>query len=449
MPKLQDTLQQAVSTVFDLMDNGETARSAILKTASGHHLLPDQVTRLCQLYNRSASITQRIAPAELSIKLADAQIVDPREVLKELTERKTQKTAAFPVCSLASQLVTSTRQTLGRSEPKYSGAITNRKTASLSDSDTTLAVDRYAGIHHGVKGSDLVELREGIKRKIAGYQHDGAQMLSYMEAQSEIAARAVENLTQQTNLSNYKEASYWLQSHHPEVVPLLELLATSVGTVYQQQKVASLPASTEPPVTWTNGVTGPGSAVACLVKLANAVEQFKSQVPELAAKIAALREEDYIIRTHMRNGEVVNRDVVIGGQTLKQQQLDHVRKVANMVNSYIGSMLAKKTTAEPSMSKLEKFKLQLQHPQHEATLRSIRSRAALQSLLVDDPVIASHPEGDVLGAYNEISSYAPNVTENPATLRSVLRQYLQNNSSSFDLSQLRSLERTGGLPKAT
>lgn len=435
--ELKAKLAKCVDTVFDLMNSGDDARKAIVKTASAESLLPDQVTRLCQLYNRSASLSQKLSPGDLATKLAEAQIVDPREVQKELTERMMPKAAGFGQLSITQSLI-------NRPAPSQAA----RKTAKAPEPTPAAKpqVDKFAGIHHGVSGVELVELRHDIKRKIAAYINEGEQLLSYARATRKSAAMAVRRLVSiSRDPAVLKQAEFYLESHDAGAQGILAEIATTQLTSLESRKLAAAPAG--PPTKYAAGIIGHGSLTAHVMRVAAAEKTVREELPKLASKIAALREEDYLIKTKIRGTQVVNRDIVLGDTTLLDRQLDHINKVASVFNSMVGSTLAKAfpgadAKGSQKVDNIDRYRLKLQNPQHEANLASIRARRSLQELLIDDPVISAQPENQVVAAYNEIAAFSPQVVERPAVLRAVLRQHLQNNASSFDLGSIKNLERT-------
>ena len=125
-------------------------------------------------------------------------------------------------------------------------------------------------------------------------------------------------------------------------------------------------------------------------------------------------------------------------------QTELVQKVGNMFGSMLGTQInnIKSKATTPQLDPKERaFRLKLSNPQHMANLGAIRTRTALQELLVDDPVLSAADPEKVLTAYNELATYAPQALQSTAVMRAVLRQYLQNNASSFDLAEVRKLER--------
>lgn len=438
MSNIAQKLAVAVDTVLNLMDSGEQPRAAIVKTAASQNLLPDQVTRLCQLYNRSATLSQRLGETDLGAKLGEIQVVDPREVIKELTERQSSKVASLAISKNLLRLVTTPEPT-----PKVAASPAATVVAESP------APDRLNGLHHGLSGVALVELRNNIQKKIAGLQADGEQLLAFANGVANLTFEATKrSIEQYGNCQRIKQAQFWLANQQQEEnLAMLTNIADILSRSLPSNKTAGLDAAIEPPKTYLPGVVGDHSLTHYVQKLGQAMSVLRKHLPEIGAKIAALREEDYLIKKSIRGSAVVNRDFVLGDQTLAERQMEHIRKVAGAVSSYLGSAVGASKPAPAAapqrgnISRIDKFRLKLQHPQHEANLNAIRSRRALQELLVDDPVISSLPENDVIAAYNEISAYSPQAVGNTAVMRAVLRQYLQNNSSSFDLSQLRKLER--------
>jgi hypothetical protein len=64
-------------------------------------------------------------------------------------------------------------------------------------------------------------------------------------------------------------------------------------------------------------------------------------------------------------------------------------------------------------------------PVHEGRLRSVQTRAMLSDFMSNDPIISSYDQDDVLAAFNQLSTLAPAVAQQPAVMRGMLRRSLQ------------------------
>lgn len=86
--------------------------------------------------------------------------------------------------------------------------------------------------------------------------------------------------------------------------------------------------------------------------------------------------------------------------------------------------------------------LDLEDPKHQNELRKIRAHAMLNSMLTDpDDPISSHDPDSVISAYNEISSLAPRVSEQPAAVRPLLQRRLQGNVQPFEAKEITDIEK--------
>ena len=68
---------------------------------------------------------------------------------------------------------------------------------------------------------------------------------------------------------------------------------------------------------------------------------------------------------------------------------------------------------------------QLSSPEHETELRDISSRAMLQDLLVNDPVLNRHDPHDLARAFNSLSMLAPQAMTNPELVTGILRKRME------------------------
>jgi hypothetical protein len=86
--------------------------------------------------------------------------------------------------------------------------------------------------------------------------------------------------------------------------------------------------------------------------------------------------------------------------------------------------------------------LDLEDPGHQNELRKIKAHAMLNGMLTDpDSPISGHDPDEVLQAYNEISSLAPRVAEQPAAIRPILARKLQGNVQPFEAKEVTDIEK--------
>lgn len=447
MSNIKAKLAVAIDNVFDLMSSGVEPREAIVKVSSS--LLPSQVERLCQLYNRSVSIDSRVLGKELSTKLGTVESIDPRDIIKTLEKRAELRYQQHTEVPKSAALLKS----FSVNAQVPSSASVTPKLAKSPEAQPEVTRSSFEGLHHGLAGEALLAKRNELKSKIAELIHEGEQLLAISESNAAIAVKSLVKLTGAgtgTDLSKLGQVKYYSVEQEPKLADIFEALLEQVADKLPQCKRASLK-SLLPPTrvyTWQSGVVGEGSAVAAVKRAQQSVDELRDRLPVIAGKIAALREEQHLIESSVVGNRVERRSAYLGPGTKLDHDLEHIAKVASVITSTIGSLIAGSGAGSKGggkdLSDSDKFMLRLQHPQHEANLASVRARRSLQELLVDDPIISSAPETDVIKAYNELSSYSPQSVQNPAVLRAVLRQYLQNNASSFDLSQVRQLERQPG-----
>jgi hypothetical protein len=425
-----------------LIDSGSVPRTAIVKVASKRSLLPDQVDRLCQLYNRSNSIATRVGSDALMTKISAVDVVDPTSIRDELAEMSEKKSAMAANAKVAAMPTLNRVLSLPRSAepPRPSDIPGSVKTAAAP----VVEVDPTHGLFHGL---NLKQAYAELGKLDARYQ-TAQRSISKLMVAAEVAGNCcmdVINAKVAAGADEFlQQLHYQLREHHPRVQWL--------GDGITQYAVSRLPSYKQAEFKLDDNFTPVedlpymAQAVDSIAKYAAALEALDAGLVEHSAESARCRELAWIIKSNLVDGGVKNSGFYVGDKTLADEQMEHVEKVASITSMFFGSQLGKLTDqpSEPKgSSKEDAFVLKLGTPQHEANLRAIRTRAALQQLMVDDPVISSTPEHEVIGAYNEIANYAPRAAETPAVLRSVLRQYLQNNASAMDLAAIRKLERTG------
>lgn len=95
----------------------------------------------------------------------------------------------------------------------------------------------------------------------------------------------------------------------------------------------------------------------------------------------------------------------------------------------------------PDSGEVNSMMASLTDPAHEQELRNIRSSAALHDMMLNDPVLSSHPPDDVVNAFNEISEMSPRASEQRMLMQSLLRKRMEQGSlDPFEIDQLLGME---------
>lgn len=113
---------------------------------------------------------------------------------------------------------------------------------------------------------------------------------------------------------------------------------------------------------------------------------------------------------------------------------------------FLGSLMGNigaRVAPRPTTNLVDSAAEDLDDPEHNEEMRQIRVRAMLQDFLNNDEVLAGYEPDEVFEAFNELSAIAPRVAEQPAAMRSLLRQRLTTGAMQpFEANEVASLEKT-------
>lgn len=433
----QKVIANSVDQVLSLIDSGTHPRKAIVKVASVNGLLPEQVNRLCQIYNRSTSLSSRLGNNDLSEKLATVTVIDPREIQKELSQKNLERSITSRQSKMAS--MTTLNRVLTQ---KTQTAVTEK----VAESPQVIVdkKDKTHGIYHGMSFENAIKELDRLKAKHASIQEEGLALFVRCKNQitvlKDLISKKAAHPTNGVDFLN--QVRHKIEQSYPTI--------QWVGDPVISYAVDSLPsfkrASIESEFATIPRIYGIDAKQIFVEfeKLAALVKDIDENAPALASTAADVRERYFLLKTHLTENGVKNSSFHFTDRNYADIQEEHISKVASMFGAMLGTQLNRmRQPPVPSSgaNREDEFRLKLSNPQHEANLASIRTRTALQELMVDDPVISSANPEDVVAAYNELANYSPGALQNPAVMRAVLRQYLQNNASSFDLSEIQKLER--------
>lgn len=153
----------------------------------------------------------------------------------------------------------------------------------------------------------------------------------------------------------------------------------------------------------------------CVAAVHDAQEKMAAFEAQDAASAAVVTTE---LRPHLRYEQP---DGILGPRTEKTAAVP-----GNLFWGAMGGALSSgiKQVA-PSTDELVQGALgELQDPEHESKLRSIKARADLSDFMAHDPQISGYDPEEVLKAYNELSELAPRASAQPAMIRSWLHKRL-------------------------
>lgn len=457
------TLSKATDA-FSTLQQTMPANDAMVKVAMDQNLSPEMIRRVAQLTNRASLNFQRLHTDGLDQKLAEAPIVDPNKVIQRVFQMEESgdqsKTASAPQADSRSKLAD---QIARRTAARTAKASEQSKVAESPRAPELLSSG--FGLFHGLGSLQVQQTREEL---IEGRKKAISDLRS---ADSEAHWRKEALKIRLQGLPSKEAAAIIDQSkyHFRERGDAHSLdLVMDVADSLPHEHQLKLALFEETPESWHESMHGADGFVTEVEGLRDALNGVDSVTKTVQSKIAMI-DEMLLMLDEGFDGEKVVRTGISSSGSAKQVDLDYLsRKVAEAgamgwaefsnsrkaVEEKLGffggaagsaatnlMMRTQKPKAKNEPSDAERFVIQLQNPQHEAALSSIRSRAALQELIATDPVISASKPAEVIRNYNELSQHAPRAVEHTAVLRAALRQMLSNNQSIFDLQQLRTAER--------
>jgi hypothetical protein len=113
----------------------------------------------------------------------------------------------------------------------------------------------------------------------------------------------------------------------------------------------------------------------------------------------------------------------------------------------VSDLLDSLTDESEAESAKQKATIDSIDPEHDARMRAIRAQSVFSRLVAEDPVISQYDPAETAEAYNEISTLAPHIANQPAVLRGYLRRFLESSPQSsgrlldtFEAGQLKDMD---------
>ena len=139
--------------------------------------------------------------------------------------------------------------------------------------------------------------------------------------------------------------------------------------------------------------------------------------------------------------QAAGRSVITGSVWDRQSQTKKSSAMPFILGNVSGQFMdpIAKQIFPPKEDKVKGIKAKLETPEHANKIQGIRTRAMLDDLMANDPVISGYERDEVLQAFNHLSELAPQsiMTSNMLT-KSLMRKYLEQGQmlDTFDVDQL-------------
>lgn len=405
----------AVEKTAELVGDGLTPTDAVIKVATAAQLRPGEISMLARAYNTGQTTHHRMAGTDVFEKAADFPLVDPAVVLETIYPTQ-PKTAA----QLRRECVLSPDYMLRPATILAHKAADEEKRAAatvtlppLCPKPAPLPADEEFSIRKAYATAERAkrELDEVRREKSAAYD----RLLARMDDLGQYFMT-----TGAVPFGWFREKAAMLHGRKAEQV---------CGMLVEAHPHLAKQASDKLLRPARGGAFPLLEAVfAQLDRYAEKQAAYDHAQPELEARAADALRPFAEPRTRSILGEDVKR-ANFWGSPFTQNVAGNYGK--NIIDSIANSVSAPNTDAVNSVLK------DLTDPQHEADLRNIRLQSMLQNLMTEDDVISGYPQDQVMGRFNEITTMAPRLSEQPAAMRAALAKYLQQGRlADFDIDQL-------------
>lgn len=408
-------MMAAVDKTAELCHSGLSPNDAVIKVATDAKLRPGEISMLARAYNIGQTTHHRDTGEDVFQKAADFPLVDPAVVLETIFPT-TPKTAAQlqREAALSSDYLLRPATILARKaadqEKIAAAAVT---LPPLCPKPAPLPVDEEFGIRraHAIADRAKRDLEEVRREKSAAFDRLVARMDDLGQYFTTTGAVPFGWFRKQAAMLHGQRANQicdMLVEQHPH------LAKQAADRVMRPARGGAFPLLE--------------AVLTQLDRYAEKQAAYDAAQPELEARAAEALRPFAEPRTRSILGEDVKR-ANFWGSPFTQNVAGSYGK--NVIDSIANSVSAPNTEAVNSVLK------DLTDPQHDADLRNIRLQSMLQDLMTEDEVISGYPKHETMQRFNEITTMAPRLSEQPAAMRAALAKYLQQGRlADFDIDQL-------------
>jgi hypothetical protein len=403
-------LRAALDAVVDMVNSGEAPDDAIVKVASEQAIQPGHVGLMVHAYNTGRTTRHRESHSSLLDKAADFPIADAPAILERLYPSRVKSAAAIE------------RESGVHIDYTMSPAWYTRASHATGMEKAAEAVDWKMSDRQVTAYPTVRDLEAGDRIKVA------RQKAARAEEEDRLQASRIQNdiMAGFAKLAEYFAGYTNLTLH--DVRDNVETLYGNEGMAVLRQLDRTRPNLVKRASTgrFHSAAAEPYQTIGHLVKLAGQLRQMIACNEKRAAERAAALEE------LERPFVPAPRQSLLDPLSLPMTKRAIGEGLLGGINDIVGSEFIQPTIEQlrpTDKDKLVQKKLeQIATPQHEQQLRDIRTRAMLEDMLSNDPVIQGHDRDDVLSAFNEVSQLAPRASQQPLLMNAMLRTRLQQGS---------------------
>jgi hypothetical protein len=400
-------LRAALDEVVDLVNDGKDPDDAIVKVAADHSIPAGHVNLMVAAYNTGRTTRHRESHSSLLDKAADFPIADAPSILERLYPSRV-KSAALVERESGVHVGYSLSPTWYTRTTHETGMEKAAEAADWKLTDKPVAP--YPTVH---------DLEAGERVKLARQKAAQAEDQDRMEA-----ARIQDQL-----MAGFaKLADYFGTPGNLVLADVRENVETLFGkegvAVFNQLRRTRPNLLKQAATGRFHAAMGePYHTISHLVDLAGRLRQVVSGNEKRASDRAAALEE-------------LERPFVPAPRSslLDPLPLPGTKAAADAgfwpnFNALIARDYIEPTMAglkPPDKDKLVQKQLNaIATPQHEQQLRDIKTRAMLEDMVSNDPVLSGYHRDEVLGAFNDVSQLAPRASQQPLVMNALLRKRLQ------------------------
>jgi len=415
-PITADTETRLIQAGKDMVrhaDSGLTPNEALEKVAIAYSFGPDFIDRVGQLYNTSCTLRQMADTKGQEKRAIEHALADPGAVVEKLFAAQTSEKVAEADNMVKASLY---EDPMAVSSGHLTKAAFESEQAPVYGRDPAQLLKRsfnlLSGLDQDVRNLDtrvfgLSERRSLMLQKAAAhFRRDGAEPFGEVESRIKSAYGVVGGAA-------------------------IEVLWASMGGAKKLHKRAEA----EPSRTLYVPDQTPYRELTEVIKTSNELVKARKQHEAAEAVAADTRKDIFKRASRLAGGEEEGLDKEAGISTALE-----FKGVTELIDNLVDG-----NDAESAQNKAVTNSLD---PSHEANLRSIHAQSVFQNLMAGDPVIGQYDPSEVADAYNEISTLAPRISNQPAVLRGYLRRFLESSPQpdgrvldTFEAGQLADLDK--------
>ncbi len=401
----EQRILSALESAVQLTNGGSTPNDALYKVAVDNRFTPPVVQRMVEAYNVSKTLSH-IKHAKGPDRAASFPLADAADILERMYP-------AAPISQAEKSAALFEPEAYDRPDQNF---LTRRDPIPMvKQASRTAAYPRDPNAAAHRLANRRLDLRKTANRTGSDYRNHWYRLLDLTKEAS--------GYFRQIPHDSFESVQVKMIGQYGDVGRQMTDLVYELGNLKEKKA-----AQTDHRRLFYDPGKAPYRQIEQAIKVAYDLVEAAEAAAKAQTELDAYEKQAGLALPGQPEPEGCLLDSVMGGASVPFEEAAGIEKegiLGSLPAALTGGMAALGLSNPDSEGVKQKALSDVYDPIHEATLKGIQTKAMLNDLISNDEIISGYDANEVLTAYNQLAKLSPNVAQQPAVMRGLLRRMLQ------------------------